>query len=136
MLVYKFGGTSVGSVVNMNHVKDIINTQGKKIVVLSAMSGTTNALVEIATAIENNNLKNATTLINTLNETYNSTVYNLITDPELRQETSDYVNNIFSTLKADISNVYSIELYNRIVLRLCLAGCYNKKVLLQRCYLR
>ena len=115
MLVYKFGGTSVGSVVNMNHVKDIINTQGKKIVVLSAMSGTTNALVEIATAIKNNNLKNATTLINTLNETYNSTVYNLLIIPALRQETSNYVNSIFKTLKADVSRVYSTELYNRIV---------------------
>ncbi|MBF4986232.1 aspartate kinase, partial [Nonlabens mediterrranea] len=48
MLVLKFGGTSVGSVENMTHVKNIINDGTKKVVVLSAMSGTTNTLVEIS----------------------------------------------------------------------------------------
>ena len=52
MLVLKFGGTSVGSAKNMNNVKDIINTKGQKIVVLSAMSGTTNALVNISECIK------------------------------------------------------------------------------------
>ena len=63
MLVYKFGGTSVGSVVNMNHVKDIISSTGNKIVVLSAMSGTTNALVEISELIKTNELAQAKTKI-------------------------------------------------------------------------
>ena len=53
MKVLKFGGTSVGSVDNIRKVKELITDGDKKIVVLSAMSGTTNILVEIS---ENINL--------------------------------------------------------------------------------
>jgi len=48
MKVLKFGGTSVGSPTNMNRVKELITRDDEtKIVVLSAVSGTTNSLVEI-----------------------------------------------------------------------------------------
>lgn len=48
MIVLKFGGTSVGNAVNIKKVAEIIrHTPGRKIVVLSAVSGTTNALVNI-----------------------------------------------------------------------------------------
>lgn len=45
--VLKFGGTSVGSAVNMRKVADVVKSEGAKITVLSAMSGTTDALVKI-----------------------------------------------------------------------------------------
>jgi len=48
MKVLKFGGTSVGSVENMRAVMQLITDGNQKLVVLSAMSGTTNSLVEIA----------------------------------------------------------------------------------------
>ena len=48
MKVLKFGGTSVGSPERMKGVCQLINDGEKKIVVLSAMSGTTNSLVEIS----------------------------------------------------------------------------------------
>lgn len=52
--VMKFGGTSVGSVEAFNRVADIIiNEKGKKIIVISAMSGITDFLVSV---IENNNV--------------------------------------------------------------------------------
>ena len=48
MLVLKFGGTSVGKPERMKMVASLcLATPGKKIVVLSALSGTTNALVTI-----------------------------------------------------------------------------------------
>lgn len=47
MKVFKFGGTSVGSAANMRRVADIITGRGATVTVLSAMSGTTDALVEI-----------------------------------------------------------------------------------------
>lgn len=77
MLVYKFGGTSVGSVVNINHVKDIIDNNDRKIVVLSAISGTTNALIEISNLIKSNKNEVAIERIKTLNENYNTAVYDL-----------------------------------------------------------
>lgn len=115
MLVYKFGGTSVGSVVNMNHVKDIINTGEQKIVVLSAMSGTTNALVDISQLIAAGDLKTAKANINTLNETYNGVVYDLLQNETLRQEVSEYVNSRFQLLLESVNQPYSQLLHNTIV---------------------
>src|SRR3989338_578812 len=51
MKILKFGGTSVGSAERMLALVKLIEGGGPKIVVLSAMSGTTNALVEIAEAL-------------------------------------------------------------------------------------
>ena len=48
MKVLKFGGTSVGSAQRMKDVAKLITDGEQKIVVLSAMSGTTNTLVEIS----------------------------------------------------------------------------------------
>ena len=48
MKVLKFGGTSVGSAERIRHVADLVSARGKNIIVLSAMSGTTNSLVEIS----------------------------------------------------------------------------------------
>ncbi|OZV70966.1 aspartate kinase [Winogradskyella aurantia] len=115
MHVYKFGGTSVGSVVNMSHVKDIINDTQKKVVVLSAMSGTTNALIAISKAIEYKDLDTARAAIHSLNETYNSTVYDLIQDRPLQQEVSNYVNGVFKNLIDATKRRYSQQLHDSIV---------------------
>lgn len=115
MLVYKFGGTSVGSVVNMNHVKDIISTKDRKIVVLSAMSGTTNTLVEILRLVEVGELTTAKTIITELNETYNAVVYDLLQDQALRLEVSKYVNARFKLLLDAINEPFSQTLHNSIV---------------------
>ena len=48
MKVLKFGGTSVGKPETMHSVAKLISDKDQKIVVLSAVSGTTNALVDIA----------------------------------------------------------------------------------------
>ncbi|MDR2383145.1 MAG: aspartate kinase, partial [Prevotellaceae bacterium] len=48
MIVMKFGGTSVGSPERIKSVVNLVNDNNPKIVVLSAMSGTTNALVKIS----------------------------------------------------------------------------------------
>lgn len=48
MKVLKFGGTSVGSAQCMKDVAKLICDGNRKIVVLSAMAGTTNTLVEIS----------------------------------------------------------------------------------------
>ncbi|APY08320.1 aspartate kinase [Winogradskyella sp. J14-2] len=115
MLVYKFGGTSVGSVVNMNHVKDIINTKDRKIVVLSAMSSTTNTLVEISRLVEVDELTTAKTIVTELNETYNAVVYDLLQDQALRLEVSKYVNARFKLLLDAINEPFSQTLHNSIV---------------------
>ena len=57
MKVLKFGGTSVGSAQRMKEVAKLINDGERKIVVLSAMSGTTNAVVEISDYLYKKNTK-------------------------------------------------------------------------------
>ncbi|RCW93730.1 aspartate kinase [Winogradskyella arenosi] len=115
MLVYKFGGTSVGSVLNMNHVKEIISTGGKKVVVLSAMSGTTNALVEISCLIKAKDTAQAEKQIKTLQATYVATVQELIQNETFQQDTQDYVASIFRALLETVTQPYSQWLHNTIV---------------------
>ena len=71
MKVFKFGGTSVGSPENMRSVMQIITEDGEpKIVVLSAMSGTTNSLVEISNKLYDADKSAATKLISDLKDKY------------------------------------------------------------------
>ncbi|MBX2941486.1 MAG: aspartate kinase [Cyclobacteriaceae bacterium] len=72
MLVLKFGGTSIGAPERMKRVADLVVTaKGRKIIVLSALSGTTNALVEISNALKGSNSDHAIDLINSLEGFYN-----------------------------------------------------------------
>lgn len=132
MLVYKFGGTSVGSVVNMNHVKDIINTKDQKIVVLSAMSGTTNALVEISRLIEVGEGDVAKAHIKTLHETYTSVVNDLLQNESLREDVHQYVNIRFEILSDAAGTSFSQLLHNEIVANGELLSTYMFSRLLQQ----
>lgn len=115
MLVLKFGGTSVGSIENMIHVKDIINNGQQKVVVLSAMSGTTNALVAISEYIKNKNIDEAFIVIDALRNNYSKTITSLLSNTDLHTEVSAYVNSIFKELEMLVNTEYSILLYNQIV---------------------
>ena len=74
MKILKFGGTSVGSPERMKKLLGIIlpqgNQQDKQIVVLSAVSGTTNSLVEIGQAYLNDDNRKAKELTKSLHEKY------------------------------------------------------------------
>jgi aspartate kinase len=63
MRVLKFGGTSVGTAGRMRNILDIIKDKKDIIVVLSAMSGTTNALVQISEALLRHDKDEASTMI-------------------------------------------------------------------------
>ncbi|PZD78452.1 aspartate kinase [Mesonia sp. K7] len=98
MLVLKFGGTSVGSVENIEKVKTIVDDNAPKIVVLSAMSGSTNNLVAIAEAILHNQTEAALKLIAQLKEKNKQTAYHLIQNSSVLQEVVNYINQIDNTL--------------------------------------
>ncbi|MCB0491791.1 MAG: aspartate kinase [Cyclobacteriaceae bacterium] len=73
MLVLKFGGTSVGTPERIEKVANLVTAaKGRKIIVLSAVSGTTNALMEITNALKSDDATRATALINTLEDFYNN----------------------------------------------------------------
>ena len=115
MKVLKFGGTSVGSIENLKRVKDIIADTDKKIVVLSAMSGTTNALVEISDFIKNKNNAEGLLLVEKLQEKYKIVLNELLKPDSLKQQLEIYIETVFNFLKICTSEKHSQLLYNKIV---------------------
>ncbi|HXB93968.1 MAG TPA: aspartate kinase [Puia sp.] len=79
MKVMKFGGTSVGKPERMRQVSQLITADTEPtIVVLSALSGTTNALVEIGNAIAGGHREKAKELIDRLESHYQSFIRELV----------------------------------------------------------
>ncbi len=100
MKILKFGGTSVGSSDRMRSLVSLGNSTEKKIVVLSAMSGTTNTLVEICTCLFQKQTNEATHIINTLEEKYNKVVNELYIKDEFKTKGSDLIKNHFNYIRA------------------------------------
>ena len=99
MKVLKFGGTSVGTPERMKEVSKLISAAGEqRIVVLSAMSGTTNALVEIADYLSKNNREAAGSLTGQLRRKYAEHVAELYATAEMKAETLALLDDIFTTI--------------------------------------
>lgn len=96
----KFGGTSVGSAQRMKDVSLLINDGDKKIVVLSAMSGTTNSLVEIADYYYKQNPEGANDIINQLQAKYAAHVEELYTTDKYKEETMTLLVDRFNYLRS------------------------------------
>lgn len=107
MKVLKFGGTSVGSPERMKKLLDIINPAERQIVVLSAVSGTTNSLVEISSALLKEDKKKGTELINALHEKYHTFIAELLPDSEYRAQGQEVVDYHFNFLLSLASNVFT-----------------------------
>ena len=115
MKVMKFGGTSVGSAQRMKGVASLINDGEDKIVVLSAMSGTTNSLVEICGYLANNNPEGANEVINKLEGLYKKHISELYSTDEYKQLTTILVKEVFDYLRSFTKQVFtSVE--ERIIL--------------------
>lgn len=74
MNVLKFGGTSVGSAERIKNVAELISVRGQNIIVLSAMAGTTNTLVQIGEYFAKRNVAGAQDTINSLRAKYDRTL--------------------------------------------------------------
>ena len=90
MKVLKFGGTSVGSAQRMKDVAKLITDGERKIVVLSAMSGTTNTLVEISDYLYKKNPEGANEIINRLEGKYKQHIDELYSTEEYKQKTLEF----------------------------------------------
>lgn len=100
MKVLKFGGTSVGSADRIRNVADLITGRGQNIVVLSAMAGTTNTLVEISDYLYKHNVNGAKEIINDLERNYRRVVALLFTQVEIRMEADEEVEAVFSSIRS------------------------------------
>lgn len=109
MYILKFGGTSVGSAERIKALVNLVNNGTKKIVVLSAMSGTTNALVEICEALFTKNNSKANQLINALEEKYLSEIKQLYLKPEFLEKGHDLIKNHFNYIRAFTLDMFTVN---------------------------
>jgi aspartate kinase len=115
MKVLKFGGTSVGSVENMRAVMQLITDGNQKLVVLSAMSGTTNSLVEIANYLQKKNKDAARQVISQLEQKYYKVVNDLYKTDEKKEKGKIVISGIFQTIKSFTSGDFNEVSENAIV---------------------
>ena len=115
MKILKFGGTSVGTPQRMKDVCQLTTDGERKIVVLSAMSGTTNSLVEIADYIKKKNLEGAGSVINKLRTLYRTHVSELYSKQENVEHTDNLLNDIFMHLHDLTTKPYSTALEKEIL---------------------
>ena len=108
MKVLKFGGTSVGSPERMKSVAKLITDGEKKIVVLSAMSGTTNSLVEISDYLYKKNPDGANDVINKLEQKYKQHLKELFTIDEYRQKTQEVLDGVFASIRAYTKDLFTL----------------------------
>ncbi|CVK16950.1 aspartate kinase [Apibacter mensalis] len=100
MLILKFGGTSVGSAERIKNLAELTKGQKSKIVVLSAMSGTTNALVEISQAMYEKNITKAKELIQVLEDKYRKEIKNLYKNETILKKGNELLEEYFSYLSS------------------------------------
>lgn len=95
MKVLKFGGTSVGTPDRMHHVARLIRDAGRNVVVLSAMAGTTNTLVEIAGYLFKRNIPGAQETLNSLRARYAGVVSGLYAEESSRDKARQMLDRTF-----------------------------------------
>lgn len=98
----KFGGTSVGSAQRMKNVVGLVKSAGNVIVVLSAMSGTTNSLITLSQYLADDEKANAQKHIDDLEKKYKHTAYELLSEPDTYKEAIAKLDDIFAQLRSYI----------------------------------
>ena len=108
MKVMKFGGTSVGSPERMKHVASLVVKGNEPVlVVLSAMSGTTNSLVEISDYLYKKNPEGANEVINRLEKKYIQHVNELYKTDEMKKETASFLRGEFDYLRSFTKDLFT-----------------------------
>ncbi len=103
MKVLKFGGTSVGSAERIHSVAHLISDGLPKIVVLSAMSGTTNTLVEISDCLYRNKKQEALNVIQNLEVNYYIVVTELFKTETYIHKGKEFIQTIFTYLRSFVN---------------------------------
>ena len=108
MKVMKFGGTSVGSPERMKGVASLVTKSGEPtFIVLSAMSGTTNSLIEISDYLYRKNPEGANEVINNLEQKYFGHIDELYSTDEYKQRTRLFVTEIFDYLRSFTKGLFT-----------------------------
>jgi aspartate kinase len=118
MKIMKFGGTSVGRPERMHQVAQLITRDEEpKIVVLSALSGTTNALVSIGEAMSRGDKEAANQIIDKLDQHYQEFILGLLKEDTYRKKAQQIIAEHFEFL--------------HIILKISFNEALNKDILAQ-----
>ncbi|MDH3269523.1 MAG: aspartate kinase [Ignavibacteria bacterium] len=109
MKVLKYGGTSVGTAERIKEVAKLIKDGERKLVVLSAMAGTTNSLVLIAETLYSKMNAEATRLINELEGKYLKVVNELFIEENFRKEGKDLIESHFNFIRSFTQDMFTIH---------------------------
>ncbi len=108
MNVMKFGGTSVGTPTRMKEVTNLITKSGEPVfVVLSAMSGTTNSLVEISDYLYKKNPDSANEVINQLERKYMKHIDELYSTEEMKATTREFLTYEMNYLRSFTKELFT-----------------------------
>lgn len=108
MKIMKFGGTSVGSPERMKGVASLVTESGEPtFIVLSAMSGTTNSLVEISDYLYKKNPEGANEVINNLEKKYMQHVEELYSTEEMKNTTREFLQGEFNYLRSFTKDLFT-----------------------------
>jgi aspartate kinase len=107
MIVLKFGGTSVGTPERIKNLVKLFDLDRKEIVVLSAMSGTTNKLVEIASALYTKDTAKALEVTASLEAEYYKVVRELFSSEEYFDKGQKLIGSHFDYIKSFFSDVFT-----------------------------
>ena len=109
MIVMKFGGTSVGSALRMKDVAQIIDSGQQVLVVLSAVSGTTNTLVQISDSLLASDKVRATHLISELEKKYVVLVDELFSSDQFKSTGHEIIRVHFDLLRSVTQNGFTLK---------------------------
>ncbi len=108
MKVMKFGGTSVGTPDRMKEVTELVTKSGEPVfVVLSAMAGTTNSLVEIADYLYKKNPEGANEVINQLERQYMKHIDELYTKDATKEQTREFLISEMNYLRSFTKELFT-----------------------------
>jgi aspartate kinase len=108
MKVLKFGGTSIGSAARMQAVANLVCDGNQNIVVLSAMSGTTNALIEICNYLTKANYYGALEVLASLEEKYYLTADALFVKEDTKQQAKAILKSQFDYIRSFTKDVFTL----------------------------
>ncbi|MEZ4721756.1 MAG: aspartate kinase [Flavobacteriales bacterium] len=140
MIVQKFGGTSVGNAARIKSVAELVQGGGRKIVVLSAVAGTTNKLVEITKALYRSDKDAVEDMLGALNDHYNSLIDALYKTKEVKQKAMALVEGHWNHIRTFTLDMFTPfeertvlaqgELISTALMQLYMEECGYESVLL------
>jgi len=98
MKILKFGGTSIGSAGRLNAVADIVNDGHRKIVVLSAMAGGTDSLIQVVDFHKKGMHNRSKLIASKLENKHKITIHKAIKNIRIQQKGLEIVTDIFDTI--------------------------------------